>query len=189
MNDNLDILQEPNKSDLTVGPYIEQNTNKLNKTFVNEFLNQKQLISKNNLKVKPRFFKVMSQVLNYHFDGILNYLNIHELNNFRLCNKMILALIHSYYPKKLGMEVDRVRLYQEENYEIFLDFMQIIDSQIPICNNNWLDFDLNTVTEKLKLLDKNIITNLKSIKSLGKLSENVYAPFCILLGSSVSCII
>lgn len=64
--------------------------------------------------------------------------------------------------------------------------MKIIDSQIPISNKNWLDFDLASVINKLKILDKKVITNLRSIKSVGKLSEAVFAPFCIIFGYNVS---
>ena len=60
--------------------------------------------------------------------------------------------------------------------------MKNIDSQIPISNKNWLDFDLNVVTSKLKILDRNILTKLRAIKNIGKLSDLIYAPFCIIFG-------
>ena len=60
--------------------------------------------------------------------------------------------------------------------------MKNIDSQIPISTNNWLDFDLSSVTSKLQLLDRKILTRLRSIKSMGKISDLVYAPFCIIFG-------
>lgn len=63
--------------------------------------------------------------------------------------------------------------------------MKIIDSQIPISNKNWLDFDLTSVISKLKLLDKKALSNLRAIKSVGKLSEAVFAPFCIIFGFNV----
>jgi hypothetical protein len=63
--------------------------------------------------------------------------------------------------------------------------MKIIDSQIPISNKNWLDFDLNSVIRKLKILDKKTITNLRAIKNTGKLSESIFAPFCIIFGYNV----
>jgi hypothetical protein len=66
--------------------------------------------------------------------------------------------------------------------------MKIIDSQIPISNKNWLDFDLTSVINKLKIIDKKVITNLRSIKSVGKLSEAVFAPFCIIFGYNVKII-
>ncbi len=63
--------------------------------------------------------------------------------------------------------------------------MKIIDSQIPISNKNWLDFELSSVISKMKLFDKKVIANLRGIKNLGKLSEAVFAPFCIIFGYNV----
>ncbi len=116
---------------------------------------------------------------------MLNYLDIGDLCKARSMNKLFLAIVHDYYPKRLRLEVDRIKLFQESNYENFLNFMKIIDSQIPISNKNWLDFDLSSVISKLKLLDKKVIANLRSIKHLGKLSEAVFAPFCIIFGYNV----
>ena len=117
--------------------------------------------------------------------NILNFLETNDLAKMRSVNKLFLAVVHDYYPKRLRYEVDRIKSFQETNYETFLAFMKIIDSQIPISYKNWLEFDLNSVLGKLRLLDKNTITNLKSFKNLGKLTEAVFAPFCIILGYNV----
>jgi len=110
----------------------------------------------------------------------LNYLELTDLCKTRATNKLFLAIIHEYFPKRLRIEVDRIKTFQEINYDNFLNFMKIIDSQIPISNKNWLDFDLNSVISKLKVIDKKVIGNLRAIKSVGKLSEAVFAPFCII---------
>ncbi len=136
-------------------------------------------------RVKPRFYKLMGQIMNFHIEPILNYLELTDLCKLRSSNKLFLALVHEYYPKRLRFEVDKIKTFQEKNYENFLNFMKIIDSQIPISNKNWLDFDLNSVINKLRLLDKKVITNLRAFKHLGKLSEAVFAPFCIILGYNV----
>ncbi len=115
----------------------------------------------------------------------MSYLDIGDLCKARSINKLFLAIIHDYYPKRLRIEVERIKYFQEENYDNFLSFMKIIDSQIPISNKNWLDFELSSVISKLKLLDKKVISNLRGIKNLGKLSETVFAPFCIIFGYNV----
>lgn len=115
----------------------------------------------------------------------MNYLDLGDLAKMRSVNKLFLAIVHDYYPKRLRFEVDRIKIFQEKNYDNFLSFMKIIDSQIPISLKNWLDFDLNSVINKLKVLDKKVMTNLRSIKSIGKVSEAVYAPFCIIFGYNV----
>lgn len=157
-------------------------------------INNKGLSNNNSLanyssvaksRIKPKFFKLLGLLMNYHFDPILNYLNLKDIGKLRQSNKMFLALVHEYYPKRLRLEVEKIRQFQEENYDIFLNYMKIIDSQIPISNKGWLDFDLNVVIEKLKILDKNIITSMKTLKCLGKLPEYVFAPFCIIMGFNV----
>jgi hypothetical protein len=156
------------------------------KSTTNQNIGNFSIVSRSKTtKVKPRFFKLLGQIMNYHFDDIMNYLQIKDLTRLRCSNKMYLALVHEYFPKRLRFEVDRIRVFQEDNYDVFLNFMKIIDSQIPLSNKNCLDFDLNIVIDKLKILDKNIITNMKSIKSIGKLPEAVFAPFCIILGYNV----
>lgn len=116
----------------------------------------------------------------------MNYLELTDLCKTRSVNKLFLAIIHEYFPKRLRIEVDRIKTFQEINYDNFLNFMKIIDSQIPISNKNWLDFDLNSVISKLKVIDKRVIGNLRAIKSVGKLSEAVFAPFCIIFGYNVN---
>ena len=138
--------------------------------------------SKYNNKVKPKYYRLLGQVINLHFDSILNYLEVKEISNLRATNQMFLALTHEYYPKRLRLEIERIRFFQDENYDSLLSFMNIIDSQIPFSKNNWLEFDLPSVVDKLKILDKKILTELKSIKNLGKVPETVFAPFCLILG-------
>jgi hypothetical protein len=116
----------------------------------------------------------------------MNYLDLVDLAKMRAANKLFLAIVHEYYPKRLRFEVDKIKSFQERNYENFLSFMKIIDSQIPISNKNWLDFDLTSVINKLKVFDKKVVTNLRSIKNIGKLSEAVFAPFCIIFGYNVN---
>ena len=133
-------------------------------------------------RIKPKFYKLLNQVITTSFDPILNYLDLYDLCNLRIINKMYLALIHDYYQRRLKLEISFITQYQEENKEKTAMFMKSIDSQIPISNNNWLDFNLSSVTSKLQLLDRNILTKLRSIKSTGKLSDSIYAPFCIIFG-------
>ncbi len=144
-------------------------------------------------RVKPKFFKMLGQIMHSHVEvriflftqPIFNYLELTDLCKVRQSNKLFLAVVHEYYPKRLKFEVDIIRLQQERNYENFMDFLKIIDSQIPISNNNWLEFDLNIAIANLKILDKKVITALRGIKNIGKLSEVVFAPFCIIFGQNV----
>jgi hypothetical protein len=112
-------------------------------------------------------------------------LDLSDLAKTRNVNKLFLALVHEYYPKRLRLEVDMIKSFQEHCHDTFSNFMKIIDSQIPLSNKNWLDFDLGSVINKLKVLDKKVITSIKTIKSTGKLPDTVFAPLCIILGFNV----
>lgn len=136
-------------------------------------------------KIKPRYFRLLGEVLNNHSDQILNYLDLKDLAITRSVNQFVLALVHQYYPKRLKLEVERIHIFQEENFQLILNFMELLDSQIPYSTNNWLDFDFESVNEKLKILDKNILTSIKAIKHLVKIPEEVFAPFCHILGYNV----
>ena len=154
-------------------------------------ISSSKILKKNN-RVKPKFFKLLGIIMNSHMDviyflnkPIFNYLDLVDLAKIRGANKLLLALAHDYFPKRLRIEVEFIKSFQESCYDSFLNFMKIIDSQIPLSNKNWLDFDLTSVINKLKVLDKKVITALKAIKNTGKLPETVFAPICIILGYNV----
>lgn len=58
--------------------------------------------------------------------------------------------------------------------------MDIVQTQIPIATNEWLNLDLSEVIEYS--LTKQDITNLKSIKKVPADKDVMFAPFCILFG-------
>ena len=99
---------------------------------------------------------------------------------------MFQTIIHEYLQKRLKMEIQNITTYQALNQEKTSFFMKNIDSQIPISTKNWLDFDLQSVTNTIQSLSRETITNLRGIKNLGKFSDNIYAPFCIIFGYNKS---
>ena len=138
------------------------------------------------LPVKPRFIKAFNDVMMNCNHSIFNYLTLQEVSLLRGVNKLFLNLINDYYEIRLKIEINEITNFQNANEENTTLYMQNIDSQIPISNNNWLEFDLKKVTKDMEILDKNTIIQLKSIKKLNKFSENIYAPFCIILGYKLS---
>ena len=97
-----------------------------------------------------------------------------------------MVTVHEYYKIRLKLEIEYITTFQEENKDKTEIFMKNIDSQIPISNGGWLDFDLCSVTNKITSLTKNTIIKIKAIKSLGKNSDLIFAPFCIFMGYNVS---
>ena len=188
MNLNQMNQELPKSTNTNKSPPIQQHEININKGAVNDISQITKLSKMNANRIKPKYFKLLGQVMNYHMDPILNYLDLKDLSKLRASNKLFLAIIHEYHPKRLRFEVERIKSFQEENYGLFLNFMKTIDSQIPISHKNWLDFELNSVINKIKSLDKKVISGLRAIKHLGKLAETVFAPFCIIMGYNVSVI-
>ena len=138
------------------------------------------------LPIKPRYFKLLNDVFINNSKEILNYLTLPELAILRKCNKFFLATINDYYEIRLKNEISDITNFQNENGDKTTLYMQNIDSQIPLSNNQWLEFDLNKVIKEIQKLDKNTISQLKSIKKLTRFNENIYAPFCLIFGQKQS---
>ena len=169
------------------------NTNNINNTSGSILTNSKslyQLDTMSNmllpLPVKPKFIKTFNDLMTNCNHSIFNYLTLQEVSLLRGVNKLFLNVINDYYEIRLKIEINEITNFQNENEENTTLYMQNIDSQIPISNNNWLEFDLKKVTKDMEILDKNTIIQLKSIKKLTKFSENIYAPFCIIFGYKLS---
>ena len=133
---------------------------------------------------KQKIICLLSEIISSKILNFLNYLSLIDLCQLRVVSKNFLLLINNYYPERLNLEIDLILNYQNLNKEYSEIYMKNIDNQIPISKNNWLDFDLASVLDKIFLLNKDIIQNIKSIKNLGKYSDNIFAPFCILLGKN-----
>jgi len=133
-------------------------------------------------RIKPGFYRAMKEVFNNNINEILDFLDLYDLCYMRALNRNFLFIIHEYYKQRLKFEINLITNFQDQNKEKTAIYMKNIDSQIPISTKNWLDFDLISVTQKLKILDRNILTKLRAIKSIGKLSDVIYAPFCIIFG-------
>ena len=133
-------------------------------------------------QIKPKIIKHLFEVITNCGQYIFNYLTLKELSLIRGINKLFCESINDYYEIRLKIEINNITNFKNENEENTILYMQNIDSQIPLSNNQWLEFDLKKVTKNIELLDKDTITELKSIKKLIKFNENIYAPFCIIFG-------
>ena len=182
---DLDIYNSDNNNIMN---NFEENINKNDNNnienssaYINSIYNSNSMFS---LRIKPNFIRIINQIF-YDSDilnSILNYLNLIELSQFRSLNRRILFLVHEYFKKRVKIEIDYITKYQENNKEKVDFFMKNIDSQIPLSNKGWLDFDLNSVANKLLILDRNLLTKLRAIRNIGKNSDLIYAPFCIIFG-------
>ena len=173
-------------------PKLNTNNNYINNTYVNktktEFYNNSNNLLQNNsnvysiFPVKPKYIKNLNDVISNCGQFIFNFLTIKEITLLREINKLFYEAINEYYEIRLKIEINNITNFKKENEENTMLYMQNIDSQIPVSNNQWLEFDLKKVTKNMELLDKDTIMGLKSIKKLIKFNENIYAPFCIIFG-------
>ena len=173
-------------------PKLNTNNNYINNTYVNktktEFYNNSNNLLQNNsnvysiFPVKPKYIKNLNDVITNCGQFIFNFLTIKEITLLREINKLFYEAINEYYEIRLKIEINNITNFKNENEENTMLYMQNIDSQIPVSNNQWLEFDLKKVTKNMELLDKDTIMGLKSIKKLIKFNENIYAPFCIIFG-------
>ena len=133
-------------------------------------------------QIKPKIIKHLNEVISNCGQYIFNFLTLKELSLIRGLNKLFCESINDYYEIRLKIEINNITNFKNENEENTILYMQNIDSQIPVSNNQWLEFDLKKVTKNIELLDKDTITELRTIKKLIKFNENIYAPFCIIFG-------
>ena len=161
---------------------IQSNLSNIEKVTLNNSIYNNSFLTR---RLKPNLIRLISQVFNDEIlYSILNYLDLIELSQFRALSRNILLLVHEYYKRRVKIEIDSITKYQEKNKEKVDFYMKNIDSQIPLSNKGWLDFDLKSVSNKLLILDRNLLTKLRSIKNIGKNTDLIYAPFCIIFGSN-----
>ena len=146
----------------------DSNVNNTNASLLSNSRSLYQLKTNSNmnipLPIKPRFIKAFNEVIMNCNQSILNFLTLQEISLLRGVNKLFLNIINDYYEVRLKLEINNITNFQNQNEEKTVLYMQNIDSQIPISNNQWLEFDLKKVTQDMELLDKNTIIQLKSIK-------------------------
>ena len=161
---------------------VQSNLSNIEKVTLNNSIYNNSFLIR---RLKPNLIRLISQVFNDEIlYSILNYLDLIELSQFRALSRNILLLVHEYYKRRVKIEIDSITKYQEKNREKVDFYMKNIDSQIPLSNKGWLDFDLKSVSNKLLILDRNLLTKLRSIKNIGKNTDLIYAPFCIIFGSN-----
>ena len=189
---NIEKLEENNGDDLNLNLNSNINNNNFQDNNIQSNFSNIEKISLNNStynnsflsrRLRPNLIRLINQV--FHDEvlySILNYLDLIELSQFRSLDRTILLIVHEYYKKRVKIEIDNITKYQDNNREKMEIFMKNIDSQIPLSNKGWLDFDLKSVSNKLLILDRNLLTKLRSIKNIGKTTDLIYAPFCIIFG-------
>ena len=143
----------------------ENNNNNLENTEKNININNQNEILGNaafiNNYYLPNLLRLFGEVISSNFDNILNYLDLIDLCQLRTVSKGLLSNVNNYYPLRLKMEIDLINSYQNNNKEKIEKIMEIIDSQIPLSSNNWIDFNLTSVINKILNLDSDNLLKIK----------------------------
>ena len=127
---------------------------------------------------------LFQNVLEENASQILNYLILSDLSLLRGANQKIKIIIDKYYSLRLTIQYNDIKNFENKNKLKKEEFLKIYDLQIPISTNNWFYFNLEKAIDTILSLNRKTIAQLRSIKKLTNLDENIYAPFCIIFNFS-----
>jgi len=138
--------------------------------------------SKKPIKAKPAHLKNLAAFFSGPFisANLLPFLEVKELLRARLISKEFSLGCDTYFPFALQREADIIYRELEENEELNKNYMEVVQTQIPISTNDWLKLELGETLDCT--LTKQDVTNIKAIKKVPNEKDVIFAPFCILNG-------
>jgi len=135
------------------------------------------------MPMRPYLKQLLKDVINSDFlYYIADFLTTKTIIMLTGVNTMFRDSFKIYLPTRLQQEADYINLFIETNDELNKEFMKLVDTQIPISNGNWLNFDfINT----LKIISHGFankdISDLKfTVNNTVESNDILFAPFCIL---------
>lgn len=138
---------------------------------------------KSNMPMKPYLKQLLKDVINSDFlYYIADFLNTKVIIKLTAVSTLFRDSFRVYLPTRLQQEADYINLFIETNDELNKEFMKLVDTQIPISNGNWVNFNF---IETLKFISTSITTqDLSDLKfAANNVKENndmLFAPFCVL---------
>ena len=129
---------------------------------------------------EQKYSDLFTQILDLNSPLILNYLLIPELSILSSTNRTIKYIIEKYYSLRLKIEYEDIRNFEIINKDKNDEYLKIYEFQIPLSQNNWFNYDIQNAISTILALDRKTISQLRGIKKLRNLNENIYAPFCII---------
>ena len=84
----------------------------------------------------------------------------------------------------MQQEADYINLFIETNEELNKEFMKLVDTQIPISNGNWVDFNFLATLKCISgcLTAADISTLKYTVNNIKEDNDTLFAPFCVLFG-------
>ena len=132
------------------------------------------------MPMRPYLKQLLKDVINSDFlYYIADFLNTRAIIKLTAVNTTFRDSFRVYLPTRLQQEADYINLFIETNEELNKEFMKLVDTQIPISNGNWVNFDF---LETLKFISQGIvnkdISDLKfAVKNVKQHNDILFAPF------------
>lgn len=137
------------------------------------------------LPMRPYLKQLLKDVINSDFlYYIADFLSTKTIIRLTAVNTTFRDSFRVYLPTRLQQEADYINLFIETNEELNKEFMKLVDTQIPISNGNWVNFDfLDTLKYISQGLSNENISALKfAANHIKDYNDTLFAPFCILFG-------
>ena len=132
----------------------------------------------NILSPEMKISFLFQNILDYKTSQILNYLKIPELFLLSGINRNVRQIINKYYIIRLNIEYNDIKNFEKKNKSKREAFQQIYQIQVPLSTNNWFYYDIKRAIDTILKLDRKTIAQLRGIKKIQNLEEDIYAPFC-----------
>ena len=141
---------------------------------------EKSISLKRQQRIKPSHLKNLAATFTEKLiaENLLQFLEVGELLQARLISRKFSLACDKYFPFALQREADSIYRELEDEAELNAQYMEVVQTQIPISTNDWLKLELANTEECC--LSKWDITNLKAIKKVPQDKDIIFAPFCIL---------
>ena len=92
--------------------------------------------------MRPHLKQLLKDVINSDFlYYIADFLDTRTIISFTAVSSTFRDSFRVYLPTRLQQEADYINLFIETNDELNKEFMKLVDTQIPISNGNWVNFN------------------------------------------------
>ena len=166
----------------------ENNTNSNNKELYlnNEIktnislplINIHDSINQNENQSENLFINILTELNSNFGNHILNYLSIKELITLSLVNQSVKSIIEKYYQKRLEIEYNDIKNFESKNIALKNIYLNYYSIHIP--ENNWFYNDIKLLVNTIVSLSRQTISQIRGIKKLPNLDEEIYAPLCLI---------
>ena len=166
------LISQNNHKYINISSNIEYqipNDSRVNNTYYNEDISNPEQIYSNLF---------LNALLENNI--LLNYLIIPELSLLSSTCKTVKIIVDRYYPSRLKIQYDDIKNFEKKSKDKKDEYLKIYEMQIPLSKNEWFNYDIQNAIDIILRLDRKTIAQLRSIKKLTTLNENIYAPFCII---------